>query len=195
MLKNTYYLILFLSVLAALVIGLNIGKKIQQPTINNETIQQSEISLTPTPPTIDSEPIQSSTSSSINKSASPSGVVLKNGLYTSASCAVSFAVPATIDIEESATDAKGAVFTNKTNPTDMMVLTCQKDIPRPPLTSQNIENFSIGTVAGKLYHDSSQKDGTKVDALIFTHPKTKLDVFLGGYGSTFNTLIQSLKIL
>ena len=195
MLKNTYYLILFLSVMAALVIGLNVGKKIEKQNLNNIQPTQIQTDITLTPTAIDNNPLPSSPSSTKKNTASPSGVLLKNGIYTSVSCQVSFSVPDTIVVEESTTDAKGAVFTNKTNPDDMVVLTCQKDIPRPPLTAENIEDKLIGAVQAKLYHDASQKDGTKVDALMFTHPKTKLDVFLGGYGTVFNTLIQTLKIL
>ncbi len=194
MLKNTYYVILFLSIFAALVIGLNIGKKLQQ---SQSTQTQQELSIiSPTAnPSIAEPTIPASTLSATGKPATQSGSTGKTMLYTSASCGVSLSYPDTIAVEESSTDAKGAIFTNKSDPTDIVVLTCQKDIPKPPLPAQNIEDRLIGSTPAKLYHDTSQKDGTKVDALIFTHPKTKLDVFIGGYGATFNTLIQSLKIL
>ncbi|HCM81967.1 TPA: hypothetical protein DIS60_01200 [Patescibacteria group bacterium] len=204
-LKNTYYLILVLSILAALILGLNIGKRMQQTKSNPDQTQNTiqEESPTSAPITLDTTNSTSSLSGINNagsesgflKNAAPSGGTAKGTLYTSKSCGVSFSYPDTVMVEESTTDAKGAVFTNKSNPTDMVVLTCQKDIPKPPLPSQNIEDRLIGTTPAKLYHDTSQKDGTRVDALLFTHPKTKLDVFIGGYGTTFNTLIQSLKIL
>jgi hypothetical protein len=205
MLKNTYYLILLLSVLAALVVGLNIGKKMQQSQNAQGNPQNTELEKIPTstPIILDTANQTSSlsatnypsSSSGLLKNATSSGATTKGTLYTSPSCGVTLIYPDTVTLEESSTQTYGAVFTNKINPTDMVVLTCQKDIPKPPLSTQNIENIMIGNVAAKLYHDTSAKDGTKVDALIFTNPKTKLDVFVGGYGSVFNAIIQSLKIL
>jgi len=196
MLKNTYYLILLLSVLAALVVGLNIGKGMQNP----QTIEQEQtptptsilVEATNAPSSISALQTPSSSSGSI-KQATTSGSP-KGTLYTSTSCGITITYPDTVKLEESSTQTFGAVFTSKANPTDMVVLTCQKDIPKPPLPAQNIETFMIGSVEGNLYHDSSAKDGAKVDALIFTHPKNNMDVFIGGYGTTFNTIIQSIKI-
>jgi len=195
-LKNTYYLILFLSILAALIIGLNIGKRMQnQQTGNNATIAPPQMTDTPTPSPAASSVFQTSTGSAQLESATSSSGVQKGKTYTNTACGITLSYPDTVTTEESSTETQGVIFTNKSNPKDMVVLTCQKDIPKPPLSLQNIEDTMIGNVAAKLYHDTSAKDGTKVDALIFTHPKTKLDVFVGGYGSTFNTIIQSLKIL
>jgi len=194
-LKNTYYLILFLSVLAALIIGLNIGKGMQnQQTGNNATIAPPQMTDTPTPSATTSSVFQTSTGSAQLESATSSSGV-KEKTYTNTACGITLSYPDTVTTEESSTETQGVIFTNKSNPKDMVVLTCQKDIPKPPLSLQNIEDTMIGNVAAKLYHDTSAKDGTKVDALIFTHPKTKLDVFIGGYGITFEAIIRSLKIL
>jgi len=195
-LKNTYYLILFLSILAALIIGLNIGKGMQnKETGNNATIAPPQMTDTPTPSPTASSVFQTSTESAQLKSATSSSEVQKGKTYTNTACGITLSYPDTVTTEESSTETQGVIFTNKSNPKDMVVLTCQKDIPKPPLSLQNIEDTMIGNVAAKLYHDTSQKDGTQVDALIFTHPKTKLDVFIGGYGQVFNTIIQSIKIL
>ena len=198
MLKNTYYLILFLAVFAALVVGLNIGKGMQKP----QTAGPEKIPA-PTPIILDVINEPSSLSASYNpssssgflKSATSSSGVQKGKMYTNTACGITLSYPETVTAEESSTEAQGLTFTNNSNPTDMVVLTCQKNIPKPPLSVQNIEDFIIGNITAKLYHDTSAKDGTKVDALIFTHPKNGMDVFIGGYGSLFNTLIQSIKIL
>ena len=116
-------------------------------------------------------------------------------MYTNTACGITLSYPETVTAEESSTEARGVIFTSNSNPTDMVVLTCQKDIPKPPLSVQNIEDFMVGNITAKLYHDTSAKDGAKVDALIFTNPKTKLDVFVGGYGSVFDAIIQTIKIL
>jgi len=205
MLKNTYYVILFLSVFAALVVGLNIGKKVQQyQSVHTQTQEKLSAELfTPTPVTMEPYNETSSisgtnttgTQSGVIKNATQSGSSAKTTLFTSTSCGISVTYPDTVTVEESSTDTKGAIFLNKTNPTDIVVLTCQKDIPKPPISAENTETKIIGNVTAKLYHDSSQKDGTKVDALIFTHPKTNLDILIGGYGTLFTSIIQSLKIL
>ena len=195
-LKNTYYLILFLSILAALIIGLNIGKRMQnQKTGNNATIAPPQITDTPTPSATTSSVFQTGTGSGELKNATTSSAAQKEKTYTNTTCGITLSYPDTVTIEESSTETQGVIFTNKSDPKDIVVVTCQKDIPKPPLSLENIEDIMIGTVAAKLYHDTSAKDGTKMDALIFTHPKTKLDVFIGGYGRVFNTIIQSLKIL
>lgn len=200
MLKNTYYAILFLSIFAALIVGLNIGKRIQQ---NQNTTGQIQ-TLGPSAPSLSSAPLVDRTINSSNIDGSPSanhtiatssGTTGKEYTYTNTACGIAFTYPDTIIKEDSSTQTQGAIFTSKTNSQEMVVVTCQKDIPKPALPQENIEQKLIGSVQAKLYHDSSAKDGTKTDALIFTHPKTKLDVFIGGYGTTFNTIIQSLEIL
>jgi len=196
MLKNTYYLILFLSVFAALIVGLNIGKR-----MGKQGIVENQISI-PTGPvqrmTPTTEPfrdiLQMTSPSGTIKNASPSGIVSKNGVLTVSSCGITLSYPDILTAQESTTETQGTVFINKTNPKDMIVLTCQKDIPKPALPPENTENRLIGTTTATLYHDTSQKDGAWVDGLLFTHPKTKLDVFIGGYGATFNQIIQTIKI-
>jgi len=195
MLKNTYYLILFLSILAALVVGLNIGKKMQGQTSDTSTVHDLPSTISPTPSLSTGTPTSSPSSSATKPTASNSGTLQKTTLYTNTECAVSLSYPDTVTLSESSTKTLGAVFTHKTNPKDVIVLTCQKEIPRPPLTAENIEEFKVGTLSGKLYHDGSAKDGTRMDALIFTHPKTGLDVFIGGFGEVFNGMIKTVKIL
>ena len=199
--RNTYFVILFLAILAALIVGLNIGKGMPKNSIvDTQTIAPSP-SLSPLTPTPDLLPL--ATGSSLFKNSSGSGALktasgsatAPGKLYTNAPCGISLTYPDTVTMQESTTSTNGVLFSDKTNPSQIIILTCQKDIPRPPLTSENIEDKMIGVVPVKLYHDRSQKDGTQIDALIFTHPKTKLDVFIGGYGATFNAMIQSLKIL
>ncbi|KKT33965.1 MAG: hypothetical protein UW22_C0086G0011, partial [Candidatus Gottesmanbacteria bacterium GW2011_GWB1_44_11c] len=47
-LKNTYYLILVLSILAALILGLNIGKRMQQTKSNPDQTQNTIQEESPT---------------------------------------------------------------------------------------------------------------------------------------------------
>lgn len=159
--RNTLLLVAFLAVIAALLIGINVGRSLTKTT---------QISPTPLPsPTI--------------------------GYLQASSCGVSFTYPNFLKGMESSTS--GAILVNTTNPNDSIVIVCQEDIPRVALPPEKIETISISGVASVsalLYHDTSQKDGTPIDKLIFTHPKTKLDVFVAGFGTTYQQLLQSLKL-
>lgn len=153
--KNTYLLVSVLAVVAALVIGVNIGRQVKTP-------QTAQLPSTPTPTTVAaSKPLP----------------------YRNSFCKVAFDYPASFTFLESASGS--AAFTNPKGD-DGIILTCQKDIPRPAETKENIEDIQIGSVAGKLYNNQS---------LIFRHPGTKLDVFLAGTGEVFRKLISSVSLL
>jgi len=113
-------------------------------------------------------------------------------------CGISYLYPNTLRPFESSDS--GVVLTHTTKPEESIVIVCQADIPRVPLTDDSIEPMVIRAATGSasasanLYHDTSAKDGTQVDKLIFTHPKTKLDVFIAGFGATFNQLITTIKL-
>jgi hypothetical protein len=58
-----------------------------------------------------------------------------------------------------------------------------------------MEVVKIGSTSATLFHDASQKDGTPVDKLIFTLPSLPLmDVYVAGFGDTFNALIKTITI-
>lgn len=153
--RNTYLLVSLLAVIAALIIGVNIGRQAKTP----ETIQPQ---LSPTPTII---------------------APLTVKPYSNAFCKVAFDYPANFTYLESASGS--AAFTNPKGD-DGILLTCQKDIPRPAITEKNIEDIQIGSVAAKLYNKQS---------LIFRHPTTHLDVFLAGTGEVFKKLLRTLTIL
>lgn len=118
------------------------------------------------------------------------------GYLQASACGVSFTYPNFLKGMESSTS--GAILVSTTNPNDSIVIVCQEDIPRVPLPPEKIETITItgtASVSAKLYHDTSQKDGAPIDKLIFTHPKTKLDVFIAGFGPVFRDLIASLELL
>lgn len=153
--KNTYLLVSILAVVAALVIGVNIGRQVKTP-------QTTQLPSTPTPTTV---------AASITKS------------YSNSFCKVAFDYPASFTFLESASGS--AAFTNPKGG-DGIILTCQKDIPRPAETKETVEDVRIGSVAATLYNNQS---------LIFRHPGTKLDVFLAGTGEVFINLLKTLTIL
>ncbi len=163
--RNTFYFIVILGIFAAIVVGVNIGRSALPNTNQTQTTTPTQALTTPTPELV---------------------------MYQSKQCGISFSYPDKfnkIDIETG-----GATLVNKENTNESIILVCQKDIPRIPLTDDKIEQRAIGTVSAFLYHDTSQKDGTPLDKLIFTHPALKKDVYIAGYGETFNNIISSLSL-
>lgn len=114
-------------------------------------------------------------------------------LATGSTCGVSFQYPNVLTAMESS--ESGTILVNATNPDDSIVILCQKNIPRIPLSPDATKTVPIGSISATLYHDASAKDGAPIDKLIFTHPKTKLDVFIAGFGPVFRDLIASLELL
>lgn len=167
--RNTYLLVIVLAICAALLIGVNIGKRLQKQPSAPPPVQTP----TPTPGT----PIQT---------------------YMDTFCGFSLSYPASFTILENASGS--AILNNAADKTQSITLTCQKAIPRPPLSADKIETLTIpivngASVSAKLYHDSSAKDGTPIDAVIFRHPTNGMDGFIAGYGNAFNAAIKTLQIL
>lgn len=150
-----------LAVIAALVIGVNIGRKFQTSEVRS--LASPTPSLSPTK--------QQEASFSATKT------------YRSTYCNVAFDYPGTYTLLDSASGS--AAFTGPAAD-DGILLTCRKDIPRPSISAQNIEDIRIGSVSAKLYNKQT---------LIFRHPKIKLDVFLAGTGEVFQKIISSLTLL
>lgn len=170
--RNTYLVVIFLAIFAALVVGVNIGKKLAKPV----TVLPATETQTPTP------------------------LAPKKQTYVNAFCGFSFVYPEVFTKMESASGS--AIFTDSQNENQGIAVTCQKDIPRPALPSNRIESLSIpyatgtASISAKLYHDSSPKDGLALDALIFRHPKTGLDIFIAASPSAvFRNILSTVTLL
>lgn len=161
--RNTYLLVIFLAIFASLVVGVNLGKRLNPPT-----------PLTPTP---------SSTTTPTSTSSK----------YTNETCGFSLIYPTTLTLTDGATNS--ALFIHTTVKDQSIAVACQEEIPRPPLTTDRIETMIISSVSAKLYHDASAKDGTQIDELIFRNPKTGMDIFIAGFGETFDQVIETLKLI
>jgi ABC-type Fe2+-enterobactin transport system substrate-binding protein len=167
--RNTYLLVIILAVFAALVVGVNIGR------------QLTGAKQSPTPP--------------VRPSPIPTLAPLS---YTNTLCGFMLAYPASLTMMGNTTAS--AILTNTKDTTQSVIIACQKDIPRPALNQSNIETILIhnpqgSTVSAKLYHDSSPKDGTPIDELIFRNPKTGVDIFIAGMGATFNQILKTIQLL
>jgi hypothetical protein len=167
--KNTLLFVAFLAVIAALLVGFNVGRSL---SLSQVPIPSPTPDITPTPTL---------------------------ATLVGTSCGVTFQYPNTLTALSST--ASGVILTDTKNPEGSIVVVCQQEIPKVPLSPENIESVTIqsatgtASVSAKLYHDASAKDGTPIDKLIFTHPNTGLDVFIAGFGPVFQQLIASLKIL
>lgn len=163
--RNTYLLILFLTILACLVVGVNLGKKITKtPDIIQPTPSVSQVPTnTPTP---------------------------KFTLYTNSYCGLSIRYPDTHTLSESSNT--GVSFTTQSG--NEVALTCQKDIPRPALPTEKIEKLTVASISATLYHEASPKDGTPIDIIIFRHPTNGMDVYLAGLGKDLVDFASTISI-
>jgi hypothetical protein len=173
--RNTFLLVLGLSIFAALVVGVNVGKKMAgSPT---GTSQGS-----PTPTTTPTLSAQAP----------------KNLVYISSICGYSLTHPESLTLVE---DATGSAMLLNANDKTTILMTCQKDIPRPPIPTSFIETRILNnpsktaSISAKLYHDHSEKDGTPLDALIYHNTTIGKDVFIAGFGEDFNTVLSTLTLI
>ncbi len=169
--RNTYFVVTFLAVFAALVVGVNIGKKFTG---------QSNVSIKPTP------------------QASPTPTPPQLSTFTSSKCGASLTFPDSLTKLE---DGSGsAVLVDEADTKQSILITCQGSIPRPPLDPNKIVPIYVlystgtGSVSAMLYHDSSAKDGSPVDDFIVRIPKTTMDFYLSGYGTIFNDVVKSIRL-
>lgn len=163
--RNTFILVLILAILVAIIVAAKATGFTYSPTA---------LVPTPTPGSIEPTDIPDLT-------------------YSSADCGISFEYPASFTKIDN--PQGGAIFSAGADSNETIAVTCQKQIPRPPLPLDKIETMPIGTVSAKLYHDGSAKDGTPIDKIIFTHPRTKLDVYIAGIGKEFQKVLSTLKVL
>jgi hypothetical protein len=171
MAKNTFVVVIILAIVAALLVGVNVGKKLTISQDFAPTITASPTPLVTPPP---------------------------GEVYTSTTCGIMFNYPATLRKMENTSGS--AVFTDSATAKEAFAVTCQSDIPRPALDASKIETLRIVngeatvSVSAKLYHDASAEDGTPIDILMWRVPNTTLDVYLAGYGETFNQILQTLRL-
>jgi len=95
---------------------------------------------------------------------------------------------------------QSAILTNAKDTSQSVAVACQKNIPRPAIGSTKVETILIpnpsgATVSANLYHDSSAKDGSPIDELIFRNPKNGIDIFIAGASVTYNQIIKTVRLL
>lgn len=176
--KNTIIVIIILAVVASLLIGINLGRKIGKvQTLTNPSPSAVLVEIPSPSPSVDAQP-----------SPPPKTSVL----YSLKGCGISFAYDTEYTLQIA---SRGAQLTHATDANNKISIACQADIPRPPLTEERIEDATIAGVQTVIYHDASAKDGLPLDAVIFTHPKNKLDIAILGFGEAYDRLLQTVEIL
>ena len=165
--KNTFILVVILAVIAALLVGFNAGKKFSPQTQQRTDQPRADISI----------------------AISPTPVPIVMTPYTNKYCKISLTYPETMTVTEQATGS--AKFTSDS---DTVILVCQNDIPGIAVEEKNKETIKIGSISGTLYHTATPKDGTPIDVLKITHPKTGMDILVSGIGMAFDAIIASLTL-
>ncbi|MFA5076736.1 MAG: hypothetical protein WC480_04990 [Patescibacteria group bacterium] len=75
---------------------------------------------------------------------------------------------------------------------DQVVLTIQADIPLPA-TIENIEDYNLAGVDGKLYRDTSAKDGVTTDQIIVPLPDSSLSLSLMGNSDILEQMLFNFQ--
>lgn len=153
---NTYRLVSILAVIAAFLIGFNIGRSTGRVVRETGNVPQKTTvtaAVTPTP-----SPIPDLT-------------------FDDTACRFTFDYPAVFSVEKDSSGS-GSV-TNKAGNT-VLLFACSKDIPRPALPKDKTETVKVASIAATLYHETSPKDGSPLDIVIFRHPKTGSDIYIAG---------------
>lgn len=176
--RNTFILISVLAVSAALLLGINIGRKFG-------TGQTA-----PLPSAVNYQPIDLTQGGKLSSPIPSSSGSPLNVKTKSLSCGISFISPANFSLTEA---SMAAQLTNN-NTQESIRLVCTSEIPRPPLTPDKIEDITVAGIKTKLYHDASAKDGTPVDVVIFKHPQNNLDVGLFGFGDNFKEFLNTVNL-
>lgn len=163
--KNTFFLVIVLSVIAALLVGFNIGRKMNPNQLTQEELPQT-IVVTPT-------------------------AIPEPSRFTSTICGITVTLPTGTTGQALATNSARFVSSDGSQ----VIFGCDKDVPRIPVPTGSMEKIKVASISATLYHSQSAKDGTLQDALIFTHPDNGMDIVLSGYGATFSAIIHSIELV
>lgn len=180
--RNTVFFIIILTVLASLLVGINMGKRISggEPIVTQLPIPSSQPKIIYTSPT----PIATNSAQTVT--------------YAFTDCGISFSYQNDFTLTESSQGAqltRPIAKTSTTKEPETINLACSGQIPRPPLARDRIDTATVAGLTVNLYHDASAKDGTPLDAIIFTHPKNGLDVAILGFGEAFKKLVPTIRLL
>lgn len=110
---------------------------------------------------------------------------------TDNTCAISFSYPGSFDRSDTSREGSQLLI-KQGNPDYVIALTCMGKLPRPPVSSENIEAITVDGVAATLYHDKTQS-GTGRDEIIVKHPTTGLELILAAPPDVLQIILSSLQ--
>lgn len=186
--KGTAIFIAILSAIAFLLIGINIGKglrvndEIQLPKPNPPEIRPTETPI-PSPTLIY---IENTLVTPITSDKTPH-------TYIDADCAMTYSYPGTY-IKTLPTNERSTIFADSNDPDTVIATSCMKKLPRPPVSSENIEAISVDGIAATLYHDKTQS-GSPRDEIIVKHPTTGLEIIVAAPPDVLQNLLPSLQFM
>lgn len=183
MAKATLALLFVLSLVATLLLGINIGKKM-------EKLQSMPIP-SPTPQNLQISPPSVSTTPPIT----PNNVTTSGNLttYTSYNCFYKATYPNSWRHVE--LDAKSVAFENPSSTeSGRVAILCAQSVPTPSVPVDKIANYSIGSISAKLYHNFSS-DSTPLEEIIAPIPGKNMNIFIAGSGSVFSSIVKSIQFL
>lgn len=156
--------IIGLAILAAMVVGVNIGAR-NSPPVSNTPISPPPESPTPTP------------------------LLLS---YSNPLCKVNFIYPDSynkVDLDNNG----GAVFAHKDSASGSLTFLCQKDLPKPK-ELDNAETIKFGSVSALILIPDATNSAQANGRLFLTHPVSKLIISISGTKEIFETVVDSLVI-
>lgn len=177
MAKGTIIVLSTLAVIALLLLGINIGKRIGSPA-----------PVTP-PPTIVTQQPTPTTEIAQSTTANQSGT----STFTDNSCGFSFSYPSSYMKQQTA-NKSSVIYVDPNNPKIAVAATCAATLPRPPVSSDKQEIVTLAGVTGTLYHDTDPS-GNPRDDIFVKHPTNGMEIVIAGYGETFQTIRSTFKFI
>lgn len=164
--RNTFLLIILLTVIATFLTVFNIQKSIHperfsaiQPIIS--------VTATPTPP--------------------------QQLSYKNSYCGISLTYPSSLALQEGATGS--AAFVDAYNDQNTVTLTCQKKIPTISLAPEKIDMSTVAGQPARVYHGLFGNNATPLTITTFHNTKTNVDILVSGATDTFTGIVKSIRLL
>ncbi len=175
MAKGTIIVLSVLAVIAVLLFGINLGKKLNsvsntpQPTITQTT-----------QPTVTTE--QKATTDTNATST-----------FTDETCGYTFSYPGSY-IRQKTSNQKSVIYVDASNPKISIAASCAPTLPRPAVEEEGQEMVTLDGVNGILYHDKDPY-GNPRDDIFVKHPTNGMEIVITGYGETFDQVRSSFRFI
>ena len=176
MARGTIIVLSFLAVIAVLLFGINLGKKLN--TVSNLP-QPTIIQTTQTTPTVKEEP------TNLKETAIST--------FTDETCGYTFSYPNSY-MKQKTANQKSVIYVDADNPEIYIAASCAANLPRPPVGNENKETIILDGETGTLYHDKDP-NGNPRDDIFVKHPTNGMEIVIVGYGDPFNQVRSSFKFI